>query len=86
MVNLLCCGGSEKSRALKRKKGQQERRGDLDPVTSWSGVGEVLAGTARCWLELRGAGWSGEVLAGAATCWLERFGGASWSCIMTEAT
>ena len=72
MVNLLCCGGSEKSRALKRKKGQQ------DPVTSWSGVGEVLAGTARCWLERQGAGWSGEVLARVARCWPERRG-AGWS-------
>ena len=48
-MNLLCCGGSEKRWAL--KKVEQERRGDLDPVTSWSCLGEVLPGAARYWLE-----------------------------------
>ena len=48
-MNLLCCGGSEKRWAL--KKVEQERRGDLDPVTSWSCVGEVLPGAAKYWLE-----------------------------------
>ena len=47
-MNILYCGGFQKSRAL--KKVQQERRGDLDPVTSCSGVGKVLSAAAsvRC--------------------------------------